>query len=156
MLAQSCGLLDRARTCQGQVMLFPAAASSPQWQMTLSSLPSQTLQCYASQVTSFSSYAIQTTVTCDEPAVPPHPQNAFGICLWCVVLCLYVHFEHLSQILYRLPFSRIENVALALTNFTVNIFIRQFKIIFGLLFMVFNDISGSNSCTPVWFLLAVV
>lgn len=71
----------------------------------------------------------------------PHPQMllefVFGV--WFHV-CI-VHSEHLSQILYRLPFSRTENVALVLTTFTVNIFIRQFKIIFGLLFMVFNDIS---------------
>lgn len=115
-------MLDRARTpspCQGRVMLFPAQP------LLLSSLSSQTLQCYASQVTSFSSYAIQTT--CDEPAVPPSPKMllefVFGV--WFRV-CI-VHFEHLSQILYRLPFSRSENVALVLTNFTVNIFIRQFK-----------------------------
>lgn len=87
---------------------------------------------------------------------PPTPKMLleFVFDVWFRV-CI-VHFEHLSQILYRLPFSRTENVALVLTNFIVNIFIRQFKIIFGLVFMVFNDISVSNSCTPVWFLLAVV
>lgn len=56
---------------------------------------------------------------------PPTPKMLleFVFDMWFHV-CI-VHSEHLSQILYRLPFSRTENVALALTNFTVNIFIRQ-------------------------------
>lgn len=43
----------------------------------ISFLPSRKLQCYASQVTSFFSYAILTNVTQDEPAVLS-PSNAFG------------------------------------------------------------------------------
>lgn len=86
-------------------------------------LPNVAVLCKSSDLVS--SYAIPTTLTCDEPAVPPTPKMllefVFGV--WFRV-CI-VHFEHLSQILYRLPFSRTENVALALTNFTVNIFIRQ-------------------------------
>lgn len=140
--------------------LFLAAASS-WWQMTrfFLSFTNVAVLCKSSdlvfQLCNTNNHNLWWTSCIPPPLRCFLNLSVFGV--WFHV-CI-VTSEHLSQLLYRLPFSRTENAALVITNLTVNIFIRQFEITFWLLFMVINDASVQSWIQflhPVQFLLDVM